>query len=86
MVNPNYAAHRIAGEIAPKSLAPDTEKTEKYFEHALSVVRAQEAKSWELRTAMSMARLGATRASRSKRANCLLRFTGVPRKGLTHAI
>ena len=28
--------HRIAGEIALKSLAPDTEKAEKYFEHALS--------------------------------------------------
>ena len=50
-------AHRIAGEIALKSLAPDTEKAEKYFEHALSVARAQQAKSWELRAAMSMARL-----------------------------
>jgi class 3 adenylate cyclase/tetratricopeptide (TPR) repeat protein len=49
--------HRIAGEIALKSLAPDTEKAEKYFEHALSVARAQQAKSWELRAAMSMARL-----------------------------
>jgi predicted ATPase len=46
--------HRIAGEIALKSLAPDKEK---YFEHALSVARAQQAKSWELRAAMSMARL-----------------------------
>ena len=49
--------HRIAGEIALKSLAPDTEKAEKYFEHALSVARARQAKSWELRAAMSMARL-----------------------------
>jgi predicted ATPase len=49
--------HRIAGEIALKSLAPDTEKAENYFEHALSVARAQQAKSWELRAAMSMARL-----------------------------
>ena len=49
--------HRIAGEITLKSLAPDTEKAEKYFEHALSVARAQQAKSWELRAAMSMARL-----------------------------
>ena len=49
--------HRIAGEIALKSLAPDTEKAEKYFEHALSVARPQQAKSWELRAAMSMARL-----------------------------
>ena len=49
-------AHRIAGEIALKSPTPDTEKAEKYFERALSVARAQRAKSWELRAAMSMAR------------------------------
>ena len=49
--------HRIAGEIALKSLAPDPEKAEKYFERALAVARQQQAKSWELRAAMSMARL-----------------------------
>jgi tetratricopeptide (TPR) repeat protein len=49
--------HRIAGEIALKSPAPDTEKAEKHFERALGVARAQQAKSWELRAAMSMARL-----------------------------
>jgi predicted ATPase len=49
--------HRIAGEIELKSLAPDTEKAEKYFKHALSVARTQQTKSWELRAAMSMARL-----------------------------
>ena len=50
-------ANRIAGEIALKSLAPDTEKAEKCFHHALAVARQQQAKSWELRAAMSMARL-----------------------------
>ena len=49
--------HRIAGEIALNSLAPDTEKAEKYFGRALAVARRQQAKSWELRAAMSMARL-----------------------------
>ena len=49
--------HRIAGEIALKSLAPDPEKAEEYFERALAVARQQQAKSWELRAAMSMARL-----------------------------
>jgi class 3 adenylate cyclase/predicted ATPase len=48
--------HRIAGEIARKSEA-DALKCEEYFEHALSVARTQQAKSWELRAAMSMARL-----------------------------
>jgi predicted ATPase len=49
--------HRIAGEIALKSLAPDAERAEKYFDRALVVARQQQAKSWELRAAMSMARL-----------------------------
>jgi class 3 adenylate cyclase/predicted ATPase len=49
--------HRIAGEIALKSLAPDQEKAEAYFDRALAVARQQRAKSWELRAAMSMARL-----------------------------
>jgi predicted ATPase len=49
--------NRIAGEIALKSPKPDTAKAEAYFEHALAVSRKQEAKSWELRAAMSMARL-----------------------------
>ena len=47
--------HRIAGEIALKSPAP--EKAEKHFERALGVARQQQAKSWELRAAMSLARL-----------------------------
>jgi predicted ATPase len=49
--------HRVAGEVALKSLAPDAEKAEKYFDRALVVARQQQAKSWELRAAMSMARL-----------------------------
>jgi predicted ATPase len=49
--------HRIAGEIALKSLTPDTEKAEKYFDRALAVARQQQAKSWELRASMSLARL-----------------------------
>jgi class 3 adenylate cyclase/predicted ATPase len=49
--------NRVAGEVALKSPAPDTEKVEKYFDRALAVARAQQAKSWELRAAMSMARL-----------------------------
>ncbi len=48
---------RTAGLIALKSSAPDAAKAEAYFERALAVARAQQAKSWELRAAMSMARL-----------------------------
>jgi predicted ATPase len=49
--------NRIAGEIARKSPEPDVAKAEAYFERALAVARQQQAKSWELRAAMSMARL-----------------------------
>ena len=49
--------NRIAGEIALKSPEPDAAKAEAYFERALAVSRKQQAKSWELRAAMSMARL-----------------------------
>ena len=49
--------HRIAGEIALKSPKPDAAKAETFFDCALTVARQQQAKSWELRAAMSMARL-----------------------------
>jgi predicted ATPase len=49
--------NRIAGEVGLMSLEHDTTKAQVYFERALAVARAQQAKSWELRAAMSMARL-----------------------------
>jgi class 3 adenylate cyclase/predicted ATPase len=49
--------HRTAGEIALMLPEADTAKAEAYFERALAVAREQQAKSWELRAAMSMARL-----------------------------
>ena len=48
---------RIAGEIILKTPAPDMAKAQAYFESALAVARQQQAKSWELRAATSMARL-----------------------------
>jgi class 3 adenylate cyclase/predicted ATPase len=49
--------NRIAGEIALKSPEHDAAKAEAYFGRALTVARQQQAKSWELRAAMSLARL-----------------------------
>jgi predicted ATPase len=49
--------HRIAGEIALQSPRPDATKAQEYFERALAVSRKQQAKSWELRASMSLARL-----------------------------
>jgi predicted ATPase len=50
-------ADRIAGEIALQTTEPNAAKAETYFERALEVARKQQAKSWELRAAMSLARL-----------------------------
>ncbi len=49
--------NRIAGEIALKSPNRDAAKAEAYFERALAVARQQQAKSWELRAAVSLAHL-----------------------------
>src|SRR4029077_17821771 len=49
--------NRVAGEIALEPPEPDSAKAEVYFERALAVARQQQAKSWELRAAMSLARL-----------------------------
>jgi predicted ATPase len=48
--------NRMAGELALLS-EPDAASAEAYFERALAIARQQQAKSWELRAAMSMARL-----------------------------
>jgi len=49
--------HRIAGEVSLLAHDADAAKAEAYFERALAVSHEQRAKSWELRAAMSMARL-----------------------------
>ena len=49
--------HRMAGEIAVLSPELEAAKAQAYFERALAVAREQQAKSWELRATMSMARL-----------------------------
>jgi predicted ATPase len=48
---------QIAGEIALLSPTRDAGKAGTYFKRALAVARQQQAKSWELRAAMSLARL-----------------------------
>jgi class 3 adenylate cyclase/predicted ATPase len=54
---PEAEVNRIAGEIMLTSPERDAAEAERYFERALAVARAQQTKSWELRAAMSLARL-----------------------------
>jgi predicted ATPase len=49
--------NRTAGEIMLLSPEPDAAKAEAHFEQALAVSRQQQAKSFELRAVMSLARL-----------------------------
>jgi predicted ATPase len=62
---------RTAGEITLISPAGDTATAEAYFERSLAVARAQQAKSWELRAAMSMARLWRDQGKRDEARDLL---------------
>jgi len=72
--------NRIAGEIALKPPERDTAKAESYFVRALTVARQQQAKSWELRIAMSIRGSGMRLAIFSPRSTAGLL------KGTIHSI
>ena len=49
--------HRAAGEMALLEPERDAARAEGHFQSSLAIARAHEARSWELRAAMSLARL-----------------------------
>ena len=63
--------NRLAGEILLKSPDMDSVKAQAHFEHALAIARQQQAKSWELRAAMSMAQLWRDQGKRDKARDLL---------------
>jgi predicted ATPase len=63
--------HRVAGKLTLMSPEPDAAKAEAYFERALTIAREQKAKSWELRAAMSMARLWRDQGRRNEARDLL---------------
>jgi predicted ATPase len=63
--------HRTAGEIALMLPYRDTAKAEAHFERALVVARGQQAKSWELRAATSLARLRCAQGKRGEARDLL---------------
>jgi predicted ATPase/class 3 adenylate cyclase len=73
--------HRTAGEIALTLSERDAPKAEAYFERALAVARQQQAKSWELRAAMSMARLWRDQGKRQQAHDLLAPIYGWFTKG-----
>ena len=68
--------YRIAGMVALMSRQQDLAKAEAYFERALTVARQQQAKSWELRAATSMARLWRDQGKRKEARELLVPVYG----------
>jgi class 3 adenylate cyclase/predicted ATPase len=64
-------AHRFRGELHLRKMHPDFEQAEGSFQHALSIARRQQAKSWELRAATSLARLWRDQGRRAQAHNLL---------------
>jgi class 3 adenylate cyclase/predicted ATPase len=63
--------HRTAGEVTLMSPEPNAAKAEAHFERALTVARGQNAKSWELRAAVSLARLWQEQRKRAQARDLL---------------
>jgi predicted ATPase len=58
--------HRLDGELRLRLEAPDEPRAEAGFRRALEIARQQQAKSWELRAAVSLARLWAEQGRRAE--------------------
>jgi predicted ATPase len=63
--------YRMAGEIALLVPVPDAAIAEAHFARSLAVARGQQAKSWELRAATSMARLWLDQGKRQQARDLL---------------
>ena len=68
--------HRTAGEIELLSPRPDVAKAQAYFERALEIARAQQARSFELRAATSLARLWRDQGRRARAHDLLAPIYG----------
>jgi predicted ATPase len=78
--------NRVAGEIALKSPEQDAAKARAYFDRALAVARQQQAKSWELRASMSLARLWRDQGKVQQARELLAPIYGGLRRVSTRAI
>jgi class 3 adenylate cyclase/predicted ATPase len=74
--------NRIAGDVELRAPQRDVTKAEFYLERALAVARQQEAKSWELRAATSLARVRRDQGRRHEARDLLAPVYGWFRQGL----
>src|SRR5262249_40136270 len=63
--------HRLKGELLQQQVAPDVSQAEVCFQQALAVARPQQAKSLELRAAMSLAHLWQRQGKRAEACELL---------------
>jgi predicted ATPase len=63
--------HRLEGELRLRLDNPDEQQAETSFRRALEIARQQQAKSWELRAAPSLARLWGEKGRRSEARDLL---------------
>jgi len=68
--------YRIKGELTLAFPGADTAMAEAHFERALAIARRQQARSWELRAATSMARLWADQGRKSAARDLLAPVDG----------
>jgi predicted ATPase len=57
---------RLQGELLLRQAIPDVAQAEAYFYQALAISRRQQAKSWELRAALSLSRLWQRQGKRAE--------------------
>jgi predicted ATPase len=62
---------RFKGELHLREQRPNVEQAEAYFQRALSIARHQQAKSWELRAAITLAQLWRDQGRRQEARNLL---------------
>ena len=68
--------YRLKGEFLLRQAIPDAPQAEACFQQALAVARHQQARSWELRTAMSLARLWQQQGKRDAARQLLAEIYG----------
>src|SRR4029453_12213740 len=59
-------AYRLQGQLLCGRSVPDAPQAEACFHQALAIARRQQAKSWELRAAMSLSRLRQQQGERAE--------------------
>ena len=69
-------AYRLQGELLLRQSIPDAPQAEACFQQALAIARRQQAKSWELRAAMSLSRLWQQQGKRAEARELLAPIYG----------